>query len=180
MLSDEKTLLGWIAEGDQNAFRKVFEYYYPRVLTFLSYYINVAEDSRDIAQNIFAKIWTMRESMPEIRSFGAFLYRLSRNAAIDYCRRKHIHISIADNYDDLGDTAPDEEFFAREKNIQYLNCLQKMPERRREVFTLSREQGLSNEEISRRLGISRKTVENHINAALRELRKVVSSITVFF
>ena len=179
MLNEEKTLLSMIAGGSQAAFRKLFEYYYPRVLTFLESFISNREDARDTGQNVFAKIWVMRETLTEIRSFGAYLYRLSRNAAVDYCRSKRIRIPITDNYEDVRDTSPDEEYFARERSLQYRNCLENMPERRREVFNMSRDEGLSNEEISRRLGISKKTVENHLNAALRELRKITSCISVF-
>ncbi|MBR4826415.1 MAG: RNA polymerase sigma-70 factor [Bacteroidales bacterium] len=169
-----------ISEGDEVAFRQLFNHYYPKVLAFLGYFISVSEDTRDIAQNIFAKIWLMRKTLPDIKSFGAYLYRLSRNAAVDYCRKKHIKVSITDNYQDLSDTSADEEYFARESRSQYQSCLEKMPERRREVFSLSREEGLTNEEISKRLGISKKTVENHINAALRDIRKIVSCISIFF
>ena len=55
-----------------------------------------------------------------------------------------------------------------------------MPQKRQQVFRMSREEGKTNEEIARELGISKKTVENHINAALRELRKLISCISIFF
>lgn len=179
LLKDEALLLEKVSEGDEIAFRAVFDYYYPKVITFLEYYIQ-GGDVKDVAQNIFAKIWLMRATLPEIRSFGAWLYRLSRNASVDYCRRKRIHISLSDNYQDIRDCSSDDEYFARERQFQYRNCLSQMPQRRRQVFEMSREEGLSNEEISLKLGISKKTVENHINAALRELRKILSSIVVFF
>lgn len=174
MLDGEKILLERITNDDEVAFRELFNHYYPKVLTFLGYYISSEEDCRDIAQNVFANIWKKRDTLQEIRSFGAWLYRLSRNSAIDYCRRRRITISITDQYEDTGVTPADEAFFARESHLQYQRCVNNMPERRRRVFSLSREEGLSNEEIARQLGISKKTVENHMNAALREIRKTVS------
>ena len=174
MVEGESILLERVSNDDEGAFRELFHYYYPKVLTFLGYYITNEEDCRDLAQNVFADIWKKRDTLTEIRSFGAWLYRLCRNCAIDYCRRRRITISITDQYEDTGVTPADEVYSARESNRQYQRCLDNMPERRREVFSLSREEGLSNDEIARRLGISKKTVENHMNAALREIRKTVS------
>ncbi|MBP5559999.1 MAG: RNA polymerase sigma-70 factor [Bacteroidales bacterium] len=174
MLEGEKQIIRLISQGDESAFRDLFDYYYPKVLTFLEYYISNEEDTRDLAQNIFAKLWAMRETLADIRSFGAYLFRLCRNGAIDYSRRHRIRISITDNYEESLSSTLDEEYLAKESRLRYQRCLDGMPERRREVFSLSREEGLSNDEISRKLRISKKTVENHINAALKELRKTVS------
>lgn len=174
MLDGERILLKRISDDDEGAFRVLFNYYYPKVLSFLGNYISSDEDCRDIAQNVFANIWKKRDTLAEIRSFGAWLYRLSRNGAIDYCRRKRITLSITEQYEDAGMTPADEEFVARESRLQYQRCLNNMPERRRQIFSLSREDGLSNAEIARQLGISKKTVENHMTAALREIRKTVS------
>ena len=174
MLDGEKILLERISNDDEVAFRELFNHYYPRVLSFLGNYISSEEDCRDIAQNVFANIWKKRDTLTEIRSFGAWLYRLSRNSAIDYCRRRRITISITEQYEDSSVTPADEEYFARESRLKYQRCLSNMPERRRQVFSLSREDGLSNDEIALQLGISKKTVENHMNAALREIRKTVS------
>lgn len=54
-----------------------------------------------------------------------------------------------------------------------------MPEKRRQVFLMSRVEGRSNAEIAQLLGITKKTVENHLNAALRELRKLTSCLSLF-
>ena len=174
MLDGEKQIIKLVSQGDESAFRELFDYYYPKVLSFLEYYISSEEDVRDIAQNIFVKLWTTRDTLADIRSFGAYLFRLCRNGAIDYCRRHRIRVSIPEDYEKPSGSALDEEYLARESRLRYQKCLRDMPERRREVFSLSREEGLSNDEISKRLGISKKTVENHINAALKELRKTVS------
>lgn len=174
MLEGEKQIIRLIAQGDEIAFRDLFSYYYPKVLSFLGYYITSEEDVRDLAQNIFVKLWASRETLAEIHSFGAYLFRLCRNGAIDYCRRRRIRVTIPEQYERPAGPALEEEYLARESRLRYQKCLLDMPERRREVFSLSREEGLSNDEISQLLGISKKTVENHINAALKELRKTVS------
>ncbi len=179
MCPDEKTVLKRIAEGDEAAFRVLFGYYYPKVKCFLAELIANEDDVKDLAQNIFIKIWLLRASLEEVRSFGAYLYRMTRNAAIDYCRKHKVKIPLTDQYNEEESYPLDESYFARERQLQYEASIHNQPDKRRQVFLLSRVDGLSNTEIAQRLGISKKTVENHINAVLRELRKISSCIAIF-
>ena len=97
---------------------------------------------------------------------------MCRNAALDYGRKHRVRVDIEEDY---SETYPlDEEYFARETRSRMENRIAAMPEKRRLVVTLSRLEGMSNDEIALALGISKKTVENHLNAALRELRKISS------
>lgn len=171
MLPGENALLTLTARGDEEAFRELFGYYYPKVLTLLGTFISNEEDVKDLAQSIFMKIWQIRLSLSDVRNFGAFLYRMCRNAATDYCRTKKVHISMSDYYEEPATVALDELFFAKEAEIQMDNRLRKMPDKRRTVYTLSRKLGFSNDDIADKMNISKKTVENHLNAALKELRK---------
>lgn len=172
MPQKREELLKRIARGDTTAFRQLFDVWYPKVKVFLSGFTLDDEDARDLAQNIFVKIWTMRASLTEIRSFGAYLYRMCRNAALDYGKRHRLKVDLQEDY---AETWPlDEDYFAREMRSRLESRIAQMPERRREVFTLSRIEGLSNDEIAATLGIRKKTVENHLNAALHDLRKLTS------
>ena len=117
--------------------------------------------------------------MGKIRSLGAYLYRMCRNAAIDYGRTHEVKIPLEEHTDDSQSYDLDEEYFARERQYQIDRRVERMPQKRKQVFLMSRKQGKSNDEISAELGISKKTVENHINAALKELRKITSCIAFF-
>ena len=164
--------------GLSETFRELFGYYYPKVRCFLAGFIENEDDVKDLSQNIFVKIWLMRSVLCDIRSFGPYLYRMCRNAAIDYGRRHQVKIPLTDRYEE--ETAPlDEDYFAREMSWQYSRQVEKMPEKRRQVFLMSRVEGRSNAEIAQLLGITKKTVENHLNAALRELRKLTSCLSLF-
>lgn len=172
MFFNEKVLLQRMTEGDTAAFRQLFDEYYPKVRVFFSRFGLSGEDAKDLAQNIFVKLWTMRSALAEVRSFGAYLFRMCRNAALDYGRKHRVRVDIEEDY---SETYPlDEEYFARETRSRMENRIAAMPEKRRRVVTLSRLEGMSNDEIALALGISKKTVENHLNAALRELRKISS------
>ena len=88
MLEKEKIILKKVSEGDEDAFREIFEYYYPKTRVFLEQFISNVEEAQDLAQNIFIKVWLQRSILVDIRSFGAYLYTATRNSAIDYGRTR--------------------------------------------------------------------------------------------
>lgn len=173
----EKILLQGLADGNEKAFREVFEHYYPKVKCFLRQFIHNEEDARDLAQNIFIKIWLQRVLLREIKSFGAYLYTMCRNAAIDYGRVYKVKIPFTEGNE--GEYESESEFFAKETEIQVTNIIKGLPEKRKKIFIMSRLEGKSYEEIAQKMGITRKTVENHIHLALKELRKIISVMVLF-
>ena len=178
-MENEKEILSKVAVGDEAAFKKVFEYYYPKVKTLLEQFISNSDDAMDLAQNVFIKIWLQRSNLVDIRSFGAFLYTLTRNAAIDYGRTHKIKIPLTEVENrDICET--ESEFYAKEIEVQVAHMIRMMPEKRKKVFIMSRLEGKSNGEIAQMLDISKKTVENHINHALKVLRKITKAISLFF
>lgn len=176
-MNNEKDILKRISLGDENAFRELFRYYYPRAEVFLGKVIYSREDVRDIAQNIFIRVWLMRAVLPEINSFGAYLYRMCRNAAVDYMRSRGVSVPLPDDFDVVSDSTADQFADARETEMRISRSVASLPGKRRKIFIMSRVEGLSNAEIAARLNISPKTVENQITLALRQLRTIVSAIS---
>ena len=179
MLTDEKKLIERISRSEETAFREVFLYYYPKVRVFLSSLIKNEDDAKDLAQNLFLKLWMIRSSLCKLKSLGAYIYRMCRNSAIDYSRVHRVNVSLSEHIEEPESYPLDEQYFAKEKEFQYTKSIENMPEKRRQVFMKSRHEGKSYEEISREMGISKKTVENHINAALKQLRNISSCIALF-
>ena len=180
-MENEKEILSKVAVGNEAAFKRVFEHYYPKVKTFLEQFISNGDDAMDLAQNVFIKIWLQRSNLVDIRSFGAFLYTLTRNAAIDYGRTHKIKMPLTEVENRSRDNCETEsEFYAKEIEAQVAHMIRMMPEKRKRVFILSRLEGRSNGEIAQMLNISKKTVETHINHALKELRKITKAISLFF
>ena len=177
----EKEKIALTASGDEAAFKDIFEHYYPKVKMFLGQFISSQDDAMDLAQNIFIKIWLQRTNLTEIRSFGAFLYTMTRNVAIDYGRTHKIKIPLTEvDFNKKGGYESESEFYAKEIEAQVAHMIKMMPSKRRKVFILSRLEGKSYAEIAELLGISRKTVENHINLSVKELRKITKCIAIFF
>lgn len=164
-----------LGQGDHKSFDALFMLYHPRVKNFLKGFIKDEEEACDMAQDIFFKVWTNRESISKVSSLKAYLYRMARNMVYDY----YEHSLVKESYEQkqqLSSTYADlieEDLYAQELSILIDIAIEQMPEQRRRIFKMSRKEGLSNDEISQRLQINKRTVENHITQALADLREVV-------
>ena len=167
-----------LGQGDHKSFDALFLLYHPKVKNFLLGFIKDEEEACDMAQDIFFKVWTNRESISKVNSLKAYLYRMARNMIYDYYEhslvkasyeQKQLLSSIA--YTDL----IEEDLYAKELAILIDIAIEQMPEQRRRIFKMSRKEGLSNDEISQRLEINKRTVENHITQALADLRTILKS-----
>lgn len=183
MMDKEKELLKRISEGDEEAFREVFRYYYPKVKVYIMQFIESGDDAKDLAQNVLLKVWLSRGILPEIRNFGAYLHTVTRNMAIDWCRARRTaspleEVKEKDEVSGMG--GADLPFIAKETEIQLAGRIRRMPKKRRRVFVMSRFEGRSNQEIAEELDLSKKTVESHLYLAMKELKKILGVIVVFF
>ena len=179
MTLETNILLGRIAAGDNEAFRTLFEMFFPKVKIFLVKFLKDEVVAEDISQDIFVKIWTYREALPDIRSFNTYIYRMTRNAALNHIRGGRQKINISE-ISILDDRDVESEYHTKEKELLIRLMVEHMPPQRQRIFKMSREQGLSNEDIAIKLGISKKTVENNITLALKDLRNVILAFLVFF
>ena len=172
-----------LSEGDQGAFRVVFEHYYPRVYEFIRRIVKSDTISEDIAQDIFVKIWERREMFGvEVQSFGKYIYVMSRNAAINAIRRTgRITPLVEDTVNRSENFSIEDDYYAREKELIIRLTVCQMPEQRRRIFEMSRYMGMDNQTIATTLNLSKKTVENHLTLALKTLRSVLACwIAIFF
>jgi len=173
-------LFDQVKAGDQKAFEHLFSIYFARLNDFAK---NVVRDdviSQDIVQEVFVKVW---ESSAEIESINveAFLFRLVRNRCIDYIkhikvvnnRMQEVHISA--KYEELYriDFIGNEPYVLIEQELKTKieRTIQGLPERCREVFIMSRMDGLKNKEIAEKLDINIKNVERHISRAMQSFRQ---------
>lgn len=170
-----------IAEGDVRAFHNVFFEYYGQVKQFSYFVLKDIDAAEDIAQEVFIKVWTGRGVLPEVRNFRNYLFQISKNTMIDHIRREtamvlrnNVFAGRAFSRDDSFEN----DFIAKETQGAIDEIVGNMPPKRREVFILNRVQGKSNDEIAELLGLSKKTVENHLHLALKELKEKLPLILV--
>jgi len=180
---EERRLVHDLSEGSYEAFDELYMQYSPLVERFAYALLKNRTEVDDISQNLFLKLWEMRGKLTDVRSLRSYLFTMTRNAVLDALARRKVTVSSASFPETvLKDVVPDtviERIDGQNLMVMIDLAVSVMPEQRRTVFTLSRQQMLSHKEIAERLGISVKTVEYHISKALSSLRNILK-IAVFF
>lgn len=175
--SEERNLMERIAAGDRSAYRALFDCWYPVVFGFMKSILKTQEDASDVAQEVFIKLWLMRAALPDISSLHMYLYRMSLNQTINFMKKNHARSeSLLPEipYDQMVEDVID----MRDKEAFIASVVSRMPQQRRKVFIMSRLEHKTNDEIAAALNIKKKTVENHLNLALKELRAALP-VTLF-
>lgn len=165
-----------LRKGDIFAFNELFNKYSQKVYNFSMQHLKNEEDVKDLVQEIFCKIWDIREKIDEKKSFNAFLFTISLNTIRDYFRKQVKNRKLIDKWLEEAESYSEStlesiELASLEKVVGI--AVEQLPPKRQIVFKLSRIEGLSNDEIAKRLKIEKKTVENHLNLALRHLRSLL-------
>ena len=174
-LPEEQNKLKEIAAGNVEAFEHLFFQYQPRLVNFLIGLTHDKEVSRDMAQDLFLSLWKDREKLKNVRFFfllsipdGAF-YRV-RLFRPSHCLGK-IYERIPAGC--LPSRIRGRNLVRPRAAIDHQPYGRAHVSPAKQIYRMSREEGLSNDEIAKRLDISKRTVENHLTAALAILRKVL-------
>ena len=129
-----------------------------------------AEIAKDLVSDAFTKAWQKIEEDHEFENFQGYMYRSVRNECISYLRTKKEKVSL-ENIPEIDEETID----TSERDAKIWKAIDELPEKCRQIFLLSKRDGLSNEEIAVHLGISIKTVKNQITKAFSRLRESLSS-----
>ncbi|TKG91937.1 RNA polymerase sigma-70 factor [Puteibacter caeruleilacunae] len=162
-------------KGNEKAFREIYEQYKSRLKGFLFHSLPQGEDLESHLQDIFFKLWDVRQSIDEKQSFESFLFRIARNLVIDILRKRVTRDRFLEGLDinivskGIDDTLTLVEYSEFEKHL--FELIERLPERRREIFKLSRFQGKTYKEIGKQLGISENTVDTQIRKSLSFLKQ---------
>lgn len=166
---------------EKNTFSKIYLAYFPKLVRFAQEYVISTEDAENIVQDIFMSLWERRDMLDSLTNLNAFLFTLAKNRCIDFYRHKSLIDSKKESLDNLQERELklkiealmqfDEHLFM-EKEIEELlaKAIEHLPEKCRQVFILSRMNGLKHEEIATQMNISVYTVQNHITTAIRKLK----------
>lgn len=178
----EESYIKALCKGDQKAFEILFLQYQPKLVFFLYGFIKDNEQARDMAQDVFLSIWNNREKLTEVKSFKAYVYKMAKNAVCNYY--DHIIVNdkfVAEQLTHSSDSESTEEIiFANQLQDMIDITVSQMPPQRKQIYMMSRIEGMSNTEIAERLNINKRTVENHLTAALADIRKSIKIWIMFF
>jgi RNA polymerase sigma-70 factor (ECF subfamily) len=134
------------------------------------------EQAKDLAQDIFLKLWDSRTKLTEVRDFRAYLFVITRNLVRDQIRTKIFHESNREfltNYFSYNEFSPQELLEQKELGEALNAAIRKLPSRLRQVFNLRRLEGLSHVEIAKRLNITTISSKTYMVRALMALRKEI-------
>ncbi len=163
-----------ISSNDEGLFSELFRNTYGIYLKYACQYLRDRDAACDIVQDVFIRLWQTRSIIDPNKSLKALLYQMIRNSSLNYIRDNipivnilewHKHEQIKD--EDETETYNNSDLL--EKQLQ--QAIDLLPERQREAFELSRFEGLTHEEIALVMNVAPRTVNNHIVAAMKFLRK---------
>lgn len=156
-------------------YEELFMKYFPKVKCFITRFIKSSAIAEELTQDVFVKIWENFDKIMYIEHQDAYIYRIARNAALDYIAQRHKEESLIENFKLREDYSIEEELDAKELELLIELTVNGMPSQRRKVYEMSRIEGLTNDEIAKDLNISKKTVENHLNLALKRIKKIITA-----
>jgi len=152
------------------AYNKLFTRLYNQLCIFVSGYTKDKNVSEDIVQELFIKLWTDRKRIYIHETISSYLYKSSKNAALNYLRAEK-------NRQKAINTLPQKELLTENNFLEYeefliqvKDCIDALPERSKQVFTMNRIDGLKHTEIALQLNISVKTIKNQIWKSLQYIR----------
>jgi len=159
-------------------FEKIFIQYFPKVKNFATLLLKSEQEAEDVAQDIFVKLWEQPELWKDnfIRNY---LYTMVKNHVLNRIKHKNIetdYINSKINSQTIEEIAefkdPLDNLYHEELALLLKLSLEQLPEKRRQVFEMSRFQHLGNQEIAEKLDLSVRTVEQHIYLVLKDLKKL--------
>ncbi len=182
----DSELVSLLRIGSSVAFRVLLDRYSSKLYRFSLSYLKSRCDAEEIVQEVFLKIWKIREELSPDKSFDSFLFTIAKNGILNTIRKEKSQKAYL-NYSVLypeKNVLIDEELNFHELERAYQQAVNQLSPKRREIFKLSREKFLSNAEIADHLGISVKTVENQMTSALTGIRHALRlqgfSLLLFF
>lgn len=173
MSDKDKLLISLLKGGNSFAFEKLYYKYSKKLYNFSYNICKNQEDAEGVVQYVFMKVWETRSEINTDLSFKGYIFRIAKNNLLNYLKKK-VNEKAYLNY---LMTVPEEGDITAKENIEYLeldfkieSLIKNIPERRREIFLLSRKDGLTYREISEKLNISVNTVNTQISKSLEYIR----------
>ncbi|MET3887125.1 RNA polymerase sigma-70 factor (family 1) [Chitinophagaceae bacterium OAS944] len=169
----DRELLQLVANGDKPAFRQLFDQYKLKLYSFVLQMTHSRVDAEEIVQDVFAKLWESRVGLASVDYPAKYIYTIARNKTLNHLTRlardrrllHQLWVNVSQH-----DNATEELLQAQECRQLIDKAISQLSPQRQTIFALSREQGLSHEEIANRLGLSKSRVKNIIVEILKHLR----------
>ena len=160
-------------------YNKLFRQYFIPVKSFIKKLVKSDDDAEDLAQDVFTQLWTKPDIWQNNTEIDRYIYRMAKYQALNFLRdmARNCDNGLVDadisQLEKISDSlSAVDPIIHEEANLLLRMALDKMPSKRREIFSMSRLEGMSHKEIASKSGLSIRTVESHIYAALASLKAI--------
>lgn len=173
----ENALIDLVKQSDQYAFRELYDRYSGKLYGNIQRMTKSSDVADDILQVVFVKIWENRFIIDTDRSFKSFIYQIAQNAVFDNFRKEARQRALASatsrHREELENSeSPIEKWLGQKEDKTVLeNAVEKLPPRRREIYQLCKLEGLTYAQVSKILGVSTSTINDHIVKASKTLKE---------
>lgn len=167
-----------IANGDEGAFRRLFDLYFCNLSQFVFSFVKARDISTEIVDEVFIRLWHNRSSIDQIDNLRVYLYKAAKNAALNHISR-HARKNILEPFDDItiqlkDESSPEGLLITKEMLQKIRETVDLLPPRCKMIFKLIREDGLKYKEVAEILNISVKTVDAQMVIAVSRVRELMS------
>ncbi|MBC7921841.1 MAG: RNA polymerase sigma-70 factor [Ferruginibacter sp.] len=170
----ESSLVARVVSGDEQAFKDLFFIYKHKLYGYCLRYVKSAAMAEDLVQEAFMKVWEHRHQLDPQQSFGAYLFRITRNHLLNCLKRvayQEAFVKHAAAQRDCLHHQTEWAVISADYEQLAVQAIARLPRQRQLIFQMSRQDGLSHEEIARILNISTNTVKVQIHRALKTIRR---------
>jgi RNA polymerase sigma-70 factor (family 1) len=180
-LFSDQQLASLLKEGDELAFTEIYNRHWKFLFSAAYNALRHKEDSLDICQSVFMWVWENHKSITITTNLQSYLYTAIKYKVANLIRQGKVRESLLDDVM-VSEIRMDEKQELEIKELKHFinQLVNELPDKCRDVFLLSREEHLSHKQIAERLGISEKTVDDHITRALKKLRDPLGKMASIF
>ncbi|MBF4464642.1 RNA polymerase sigma factor [Flavobacterium sp. LC2016-12] len=169
----EQLLVSELKNGNEKAFRQLFDLYYQDIYGYSISLLKSKEAAEENVQDVFMKVWLHRENLNPDQSFKAYIFTIARNQAFNTLNKAANDLALKEAvFYESQKSHEYGDYSIREADCKKLRkeAMKQLPPKRKQIFKMSRKKGMSYEEISQELGISINTVRNQMSKALESMR----------
>lgn len=177
-LADEKLILAKIANGDQQAFGSLFNFYRNKVYGYAYAILQVDNSAEEIVQDVFIKLWIKRNTLTSIDNFGGFLRTTVKNETLNALKKialiqKSHQIAYSDNTEI--DLSTENTIQFRETRKLLDTAIEKLPPQQKLIYNLCHVEGLKQKDVANQLNITPLTVKTHLRDAVKAIKNYLST-----
>ena len=187
-LMDEREMLDRCAAGERQAYACLYNLYLEELYRYVYLFTKSRELSEEIVQDVFVKVWEKKEGLAMVGMFKAYVFKMARNQVMDHYRRQQAEFRFqtlsAPFTEESNDQTDSDLIYGQYYQIAQ-EAINRLPEKRKEIFELKTTTELSLDEIATKLNISKSVVKKQLYAAtdfvkryLRQHGEVITDMVI--